>query len=97
MVDPTRLEVVDTCVGVMHRTAVPIACTITVAITERDRRRLSVQGEFGNGPTNGRLLNPSGSPPMTGNIGLVGHRSRDGVDGTSEGALTDRAVTDLLP
>ena len=81
----------------MDRTAVLITHAIAVGVSEDNRRRLAVQGEVSNGSTNGRLLNPSGSPPMTGNIGLVGHRSRDGVDDTSEGALTDRAVTDLLP
>ena len=94
MVDPTRLEVIDTCVGVMHRTAVPIACTITVAITERDRRRLSVQGEFGNGPTNRSLLDLRVSPPMPGDIGLVDHGGRNLGDCASEGALTGHAFTD---
>ena len=94
MVDPTRLEVIDTCVGVMHRTAVPIACTITVAITERDRRRLSVQGEFGNGPTNRSLLDLRVSPPLPGDIGLVDHGGRNLGDCASEGALTGHAFTD---
>ena len=95
-IDPSRLEVVDTCVGVMHRTAVPIACTITVAITERDRRRLAIQDEIGSVLTHCRFLNPGIRPPVTGDISLIGHGVGYSGDSTGELAVGNLAVTDLL-
>lgn len=92
-IDPSRLEVVDTCVGVMHRTAVPIACTITVAITERDCRRLALQDKLCGGLTDRTFLNSGCRPPMSCDICLVDHGVGHRVNGAGEGGIINRAVT----
>lgn len=77
----------------MDRTAVPIACTITVAITERDCRRLALQDKLCGGLTDRTFLNSGCRPPMSCDICLVDHGVGHRVNGAGEGGIINRAVT----
>ena len=95
-IDPPRLEVVHGSTAVVSGTAVLVALTVSVGVTERDDRRLAIQDEIGSVLTHCRFLNPGIRPPVTGDISLIGHGVGYSGDSTGELAVGNLAVTDLL-